>query len=379
MKLTVDFSALWKNANRMGSGVSDFSLGVGLQDLGNDLFDTELSSTEGVEIDLSELEIYQGVLSVKGRQVLLFIPDQHSKIEAVLGGNSKVGTRFHIADCQTLDNMRNAKRFDRYKVTNNLGGRFRVYGWSKLGANIDGEAELNVCMNCLKYLNYKGFGSISQNERYGMVSKFDIGDFLTSYSTLFKSYPKKLAAEAQAGGYSKDWSNISQVYRTSVNYCCESCDIDLSDNRGLLHTHHISGNKRDNRPENLQALCVDCHRKQPLHGHMFVKYEDMRLITRLRRERGSIGAGGWREVYAMADQALEGLLHYYEKRALEPPKVGYVLKGDNDRVVAELDIAWPSKRRGIAMSPSDIEAAQSIGWKVLSVGDAIRNMNERRP
>ena len=378
MKLTVNFSALWGNAKRMGDGVSDFSLDVGLQDLGDDLFDSDLSSTEGVEIDLSELETDQGVLSVKGRQVVLFIPDQGANIEGVLDGNPKDGRKFHIADCTTLDSMRKAKRFDRYKVTNNLSGKFRVYGRTKFGANLEGDAELNVCMNCLKYLNYKGFGTVSRNERYGMVSRFIIGDFLTSYSTLFKSFPKRLPVEVETGGYSDNWSEISQAYRASVNCCCESCHIDLSGNRSLLHTHHISGNKRDNDPDNLQALCADCHRKQPLHGHMFVQYDDMRLITRLRREHGSLTKGGWIEVHAMADQALEGLLHYYEKRALDPPIVGHRIKDSDGKCIAELDIAWPLKKRGIAISPRDLEVAEAQGWKVLSVGNAIRNMNERR-
>lgn len=375
MKLTVDLSALWENAKRMGSGVSDFSLDVGLQDLGDDLFDSDLSSTEGIEIDLSELETNQGVLSVKGRQVVLFIPDQGHNIEGVLDNNPATGRRFHIADCTTLDSMRKAKRFDRYKVTNNLSGKFSVYGRTKFGADLDGDAELNVCMNCLKYLNYKGFGATTKSDRYEMVSTFDIGDFLTSYSTLFKSFPKKIAADVRAGGYSDNWSEVSQAYRASVNYCCESCHIDLSDNRSLLHTHHISGNKRDNSPENLLALCIDCHRKQPLHCHMFVKLEDMRLITRLRRERGSLTKGSWREVHALADKALEGLLHYYEKRVLDPPIVGHLIKDSHGNCIAELEVAWPSKKRGIAISTTDLGAAEAQGWKVLSVGDAIRDMN----
>lgn len=378
MKLTVDLSALWENAKRMGDGVSDFSLDVGLQDLGDDLFDADLSSTEGVEIDLSELETDQGVLSVKGRQVVLFIPDQGSNIEGVLDGNPKDGRKFHIADCTTLNSMRKAQRFDRYKVTNNLSGKFRVYGWTKLGTSLEGDAELNVCMNCLRYLNYKGFGATSKNERYGIVNRFDIGEFLTSYSTLFKSFPKKLSAGVQAGGYSDNWPEISQAYRASVNYCCESCHIDLTGNRSLLHTHHINGNKRDNALENLKALCIDCHRKQPLHGHMFVKHDDMRLITRLRREHGSLGVRGWKEVHAMADQALEGLLHYYEKRSVEPPIVGHIIKDPQGSAIAELDIAWPSKKQGVAISPKDIETAEAQGWRVLSVGDAISEMNDHR-
>ncbi len=376
MKLLVDFSGLWMNVKRMGDGISDFSLSSKRSDLGDDLFDTELSSTEGIEIDLSDLEVDQGVLSIKGRQVLLFIPDQGSKIEAVLQGERHEGKRFHIADCKTLENMKKAKRFDRYMVTNNLTGRFKVYGWTKFGANLDGDADLNVCQNCLKYLNYKNFSSLKKkSERYERVNDFNIVNFLTSYSTLFKSFPREVSKEERTGGYGDDWKSVSQAYRASLNYQCESCNIDLSDYKNLLHTHHVSGNKRDNRVENLKALCVDCHRKQPLHGHMFVKHKDMKLITRLRHERGGAGMSGWKEVFAMADSAVEGLLLHYQRKGEELPHVGYALSDGSNGVIAELEIAWPSKKRGVAISAKDFLAARKAGWEVLTVGDAIRNIN----
>ena len=41
---------------------------------------------------------------------------------------------------------------------------------------------------------------------------------------------------------------------------CESCGK-TPRNLQYLHVHHINGNWKDHRPENLQTLCVGCHLK----------------------------------------------------------------------------------------------------------------------
>jgi hypothetical protein len=77
----------------------------------------------------------------------------------------------------------------------------------------------------------------------------------------------------------------------------------------------------------------------------------------------------------MADQALEGLLRSYEKKGNAIPEVGYELVDAQLAVVAQLELAWPTRKRGIAIAQEDLQAAQALGWTVLSVGDAIRAMN----
>lgn len=43
-------------------------------------------------------------------------------------------------------------------------------------------------------------------------------------------------------------------------YRCEECGIDSYNGKFLcLQLHHINGNNRDNRLENLQILCPNCH------------------------------------------------------------------------------------------------------------------------
>jgi outer membrane protein OmpA-like peptidoglycan-associated protein len=369
MKLTVSFAELWASAKRMGDHEVTFEFNA----VNEEEFTTDriLSSTAGLDIALEDLELDHGVLSFKGRQVLLFIPDQGSSIEQVLSGQQE-GRKFHVADCSTLEEMRRMKRFSRYKATNNLGGKFEVYGTSHYSGSIKGEAELKVCKNCLSYLNYKGYRSGSVKLK--VYTEFDIAEFLSEYSTLFSSMPDR-ADFVEQGGYSEDWSEVSARYRQSTNFCCESCQVDLSDYRRLLHTHHVNGNKRDNRAANLKALCIDCHRKQPLHEYMRVTHADMVLLTQLRKQQGLMDTGNWQEVREMADQALDGLIRYYERKGTSLPDVGFELTGADGAIVAELELAWPRMKKGVAIQQRDIETAARLGWRVLTVGQALKEMN----
>ncbi|WP_432472086.1 HNH endonuclease [Amphritea sp. HPY] len=373
MKLDVDLSGLWASVKKMGEHDSDFTIdttygGPGLE------FDDELSSTAGMDIQLEDLELDKGVLSVHGRQVLLFIPDQGSQIMEVMSDGGK-GKKFHVADCVTLNEMRRKKRFQRYKATYNVSGTFQVYGTDyHSGDSIEGEAELKVCKNCLKYLNYKGYQTGAGLPKSKIFQGFDIAAFLSEYSTLFKTMPDR-AAMIDMGGYSDDWREVSSKYRQSVNYTCESCSVELNEHRQLLHTHHINGNKRDNHSSNLKALCIDCHRKQPLHDYMRVRHEDMVLLTHLRKAQGYLETSNWDEVIEMADKALDGLLRHYEKKGTPLPEVGYELCKPDQSVAAELEIAWPKMKKGIAISNDDLKAATELGWNVLTVGQALSSMN----
>lgn len=374
MKLTTDFSELWKSVRQMGKFEATFDFHT---DVSPDFeLDRDLSSIAGLDITLDDLNIDSGVLSVKGRQVLLFIPDQGSAIEDVLAGKAD-GRRFHVADCSTLESMRKNNRFNRYKATYNTGGVFHVYGVSpETRQHIEGDAQLKVCKNCLKYLNYQGYRHASRGERNEIFNRFSIAEFLSSYSTLFRSMPDR-SFVVDKGGYSDDWEDISLKYRQSVGFRCEQCGVDLSEDRSLLHVHHISGNKRENHRANLKALCVDCHRKQPHHEYMRVTHGAMVRINKLRREQGLLSTSSWQQVRNLADKALDGLIRFYEQAGLPVPEVGYEISGPDQSVVAELEVAWPSMRRGIAISEEDIKVARRQGWDVVSVGEALKQINSQ--
>ncbi|WP_415900561.1 HNH endonuclease [Neptuniibacter sp. QD48_11] len=370
MKLTTDLSGLWANVERMGKFEANFNL---QEDHSPDFeLDKDLSSTAGLDIQLEDLELENGVLSVKGRQVLLFIPDHMQRIEDVLSGNN-LGNRFHVADCQTLADMRKKKRFNRYKATYNISGLFKIYGTSSISnENVEGEAQLKVCKHCLGYLNYKGYRKGGVKSK--IFGEFEISEFLSEYSTLFSSMPDR-SQVVDKGGYSEDWAEVSTKYRATVNFCCEQCGVDLNSNKRLLHTHHISGNKRENHSDNLKALCIDCHRKQPHHDYMRVTHENMLFLNGLRREQGLFKISNWHQARNIADKAVDGLLRFYEKSGYSLPEINFIVE-NNEQSTFQLEVAWPSLKKGIAISAEDIKAGQLYGWNVLSVGEALSEMNQ---
>ena len=335
-------------------------------------FDTELGGA-GIEIQLADLKANQGLLSFRGRQVLLFIPDHSFRIKQVLE-NPSGGNKYHVADCRTLGTMRERNRFERYRVTNNLSGEFAVFGtanegvWGGNQTTMEGKAALNVCKNCLRLLNYKDAGNCSKQERRQLVAEFKLAYFFSSYSSVFSTLPRQWVEQA-GRGYSADWEQISANCRRAVNYVCQNCQVDLSSQTRLLHTHHINGDKSDNSNANLRPLCADCHRKQPCHSHLFVKHRDMQCINRLRREQGLSEAQNWADVYAHADPAVYGVLQHCQHNNRPPPTVGYKATAPGGETTA-LELAWPNRKLGVMIGESN-SFPDIPGWRLLGVQQAV--------
>jgi 5-methylcytosine-specific restriction endonuclease McrA len=70
------------------------------------------------------------------------------------------------------------------------------------------------------------------------------------------------------------WTDADGVsrYRTQCSICrekarkhpkdsCVNCGV-LNDGKGNIDVDHIDGNRSNNEPSNLQALCKDCHKKK---------------------------------------------------------------------------------------------------------------------
>ncbi len=312
------------------------------------------------------------MLSYEGRQILLYIKDHGTeKFRAALR-NGSMGYRFHVADCKTLQDMRSRNRFDRYFVTNDLSGRFEITGFDPdIRAPLSGTAELRVCINCLKKLNYKGYVSGERNPKKTIWEPFRIDDFFQHYSSCFKYLPHH--PDDDNAQYTEDWPLISSRLRAERGFLCEQCGVRLSDHRNLLHVHHINGHKSDNRPSNLKVLCADCHRKQAHHGHLFVSHQQMQLINRLRREQGVGLKGAWDEVIEIADPAVEGVVLLCRKKGIPVPEVGYELQDRGREVVGEVELAWPDRRVAVVLSSEDKAVAVAQGWKAWEMIEVLDN------
>ncbi len=362
MKLNVDFSSLHQCIENMGAETTDFNLAVTF-----DPIDIELDS--GIDIDLKDIETTEGILSYRGRQVLLYIPDQGRNISGVLEEPEK-GKKFHVADCTTLKQMRERNRFDRYVVTNNLSGQFKVNGVDYVSnIHMEGEAELKVCKNCLKALNYNGY-AVGTSSKSSVFNAFKIDTFFETYSTVFKYLPKRIQGIYESG-YTEDWKNISSRYREKMNYTCEECKTDFIHNKNLLHTHHISGVKSDNSNSNLKAVCADCHKKEPMHEHIFIDHDDMLKIYELRRSQGKMNIHGWKDVYKLADTSLYGYLKYAQESRSSIPDLGYIIENNGKKII--LDIAWPNKKIAVVIAKNSLNAYLP-DWRILSLGDEMKRL-----
>jgi len=367
MKLTFSADPLQNLARKMGGPERAFSLNVAPPD---PLISIVNRFNEGgAEIELKDVENVGGLLSSHGAQIILYIPDQGQNIDQVLEHGHE-GKRVHVADCQTLEQMRKRNRFQRYRALVNTSGDFEVFGYSKVTfQSLEGTARLRVCINCLKHLNYRGYvsGPAWQKE---ILADFDLKNFFAHYSSLFRYLPKSFIENK--GHYAENWKEVSARYRASKNFVCESCGVDLDQHKALLHTHHIDGNKRNNSEANFQALCADCHRKQPLHDHMFIKQRDMSLIQKLRQQQNILSdASSWDDLFELVDSAFEGLLRLYQRQGSAKPEIGYEITGSGGAVIAEAEIAWPDAKFAIIGSESQPKPLALLGWKVETLSSAL--------
>ncbi|MFK0570695.1 HNH endonuclease [Endozoicomonas sp.] len=366
MNIQVNLSDLRAAAEQMGAEKRRHDLGAG------DDTAIQLERAEGIEISLADLETREGLLHYKDMQVVLFIPD-HSRrqgfFEKAVDDGSK-GNKYHIGQCQKLDEMKRNNRLERYSISRNPDGQFEIYGFDRSGEQIKDVVELNVCQYCLSLLNYKGAAE-SSRRRWEVVGEFDINEFFASHSSLFKYLPGNISQRDI--GYTKDWEEISAKTRKRANYICKSCKVKLSDNKNLLHTHHINGVKSDNSHNNLEVLCADCHRRQPCHQCMHVSHSDIQLINRLRREQGIITSNlSWDDVFRYADPAIHGPLSHARSQGYAPPMVSFELSDSQANVIGELGAAWPDRMYGIYINnpPSKLH-----GWVFHSILEALEYFN----
>lgn len=314
----------------------------------------EAQLIKGIEIRLEDLQSTAGLLTYEGRQILLYIPDQGNNITTVLAGERDKGKRFHIADCETLDTMRRKQRFERYIATTDVSGLFSVHGEDLYVGIKEGKAPLHVCINCLKFLNYKQARVSGYNR---VRDTFRLDEFFDTYASCFTQLPSRSTMDASSSSYSSDWTKVSEQVRIDCGWTCEECRVNLSSHRHLLHVHHIDGVKNHNSRTNLTALCAGCHRMQPLHHRMYVSLAHMKTINTLRVQQG-VFTRNWKLAMSYADPALHGVMGILQRKGWDAPQLEYKLPGIN----TALEVAWPERDYAIALSSIDGSAPPS--WTI---------------
>ena len=182
--------------------------------------------------------------------------------------------------------MKDKGRYDRYIATSRKTGLFKISLFTDEERNekLQTEKDLNVCINCLKALNYNGAEEMNHWQTRELRDSFDIGDFFEEYSTYFKEKPKDTCETIKINNYTDDWDVISKKKRVREDWGCENCGVNLQRFKSYLQTHHQNEKKYDNRLDNLEALCLICHAEK--HPHMTIPNESKKLIIKERKRQG---------------------------------------------------------------------------------------------
>ncbi len=240
----------------------------------------------GKNIDLQDVEVFDGtLLTYQGEQILLYIKDTRQEKETLLFDKDNA-RKFHVAECHALERMRREGRFERYVVTTDTSNIFRVDATDRITKITEEiETELRVCKNCLTKLNWNLYKKRGKDEKLKIYSRFSLEEFFAEFSTFFMNRPKQSDLTAGIGGYTEDWSKISKRRKNEENWTCQNCTVNLEDHPKYLHTHHKNGVVSNNKTNNLEVLCIDCHSQQPQHAWIKPDLKTKALLQRLRREQ----------------------------------------------------------------------------------------------
>ena len=233
----------------------------------------ERMKLESIPINAKDISIgNDGLLEVNGVKCCAYIKNQRQGIVY----------RFHLCNCQKIQEMVRDGRGGRYVATSRDDGLFVVtpQGDSYRRAH-EQIIALELCSYCRDILKGKGMYS----------TPFSLKTFYSKYQPDIPKTFKRPEQVEVTEQYAPNHSEIAHKYKEQSGYKCQLCGVDCSSNTQCLHLHHIDGDGVNNRVGNIRIYCTICHSKQPLHAHMKKNprhiYE-METIHRLRDEQGII-------------------------------------------------------------------------------------------
>lgn len=240
--------------------------------------------TGGIEVEFEDITIDKdATFSYKGQKVLVYIKDQ-----SYYGGEVSLH-KFHFSKCRTIESFIAKGKIQKFVVSTRTDGLFFVNYVEPYTNKIIKEdilKVLKVCKNCLTKINYKGFRNAPMRRREEIYRNFSLSEFLEEDSTRLDENELQLNTDQTQpkNEYPPDFKKIADNFKKERYYQCEGCGKMLANpnKRRFLHAHHKNGLRWDNRPQNIQILCIKCHAEQTGHKHLKnsqAYFEYLRIIN----------------------------------------------------------------------------------------------------
>ncbi len=221
----------------------------------------------GLDTDLSDIfHIDDGLVTVLKdgtvRKTIVYISEVKRWIVDQYGNYPK----YHIFNCNTLTQMKNQGRADRYKKTLRANGEFLMIITGKQRNSETKFINLEVCGNCLNKYNTKFRKGYSK--KTFKIEDYIKQPFIPNQTNTLDYLHFEDDLETVPRFYAQNWTQISNEIKRIKNYTCQACSINLENAKQYIHTHHVDSNPSNNIISNLKVLCIECHSNEFNHGHI---------------------------------------------------------------------------------------------------------------
>lgn len=213
----------------------------------------------------------------KGNKHCLYIMKQSRGIDSW----AKTTTyKYHLTTCQTIKNMTSSGHFHRYVGTARDDGYFQVIDQSGYRAK-EIIIKMELCSHCKSILK-------KENK---LPLPFSLKSYYSKYQPKVPKTVRKAEHVKITEKYAPNHDEVAKKYKEQISYVCQSCGVDCTESPHCLHLHHKNGDGQNNSAANLMVLCVSCHSKQPMHGHMLANpkfSKNIKTIERKRQQQGIV-------------------------------------------------------------------------------------------